>query len=89
MLLGSWFTSTDEYGNEIITPKPTTHGDEFSTGCILFYFLKIGLHPFGSQDKDSFLTNIKETDLMNLKGTPQSLAKPNSFSQLRIIFSFI
>jgi hypothetical protein len=40
MLLGFWITSTDEYGNEIITPKPTTHGDEFSTGCILFYFFE-------------------------------------------------
>jgi hypothetical protein len=89
MLLGSWFTSTDEYGNEIITPKPTTHGDEFSTGFILFYFLKIGLHPLGSQDKNSIITNIKETDPVNLKGTPHSLAEPNSFSQLRIIFSFI
>jgi hypothetical protein len=61
----------------------------FQLDAFSFIFLKIGLHPLGSQDKDSILTNINETDPVNLKGTPQSLAKPNSFSQLRIIFPFI
>lgn len=60
MLPESWLNSTDEDGNKIITLNPTTYGDVFATGCILFYFLKIGLHPFVFRDTNSILTNINK-----------------------------
>jgi serine/threonine protein kinase len=60
MLPESWLTSPDEDGNEIITPNPTTYGDVFAAGCIFFYFLKRGLHPFGFRERNSILSNIKK-----------------------------
>jgi serine/threonine protein kinase len=45
--------------------------DIFSVGCICFYFLARGVHPFGD-DSSSILENIK-------KQNPVNLLKSNSF----------
>lgn len=67
MLSASWSTSVvDEI--EIIKPNPTEAGDCFAAGCILFYYLKRGLHPYGTRDDKSILINIEKKDPVNLKG---------------------
>ncbi len=50
---------------------PTPNQDIFSAGCLCFYFLKRGVHPFG-EDPSSILENIK-------KQNPVNLLKSNSF----------
>jgi serine/threonine protein kinase len=50
---------------------PTPNQDIFSVGCICFYFLTRGVHPFG-YDAPSILENIK-------KQNPVNLLKSNSF----------
>jgi serine/threonine protein kinase len=50
---------------------PTLNQDIFSAGCVCFYFLKRGVHPFGD-DSSSILENIK-------KQNPVNLLKSNSF----------
>ena len=75
MLPGSWSTATEQNGNEMITPQPTVHGDEFAAGCVFFYFLTKGSHPFGSLNmKDSILENIKTFHPVNLTSIPVSMA---------------
>ncbi|XP_046633472.1 aurora kinase A-like isoform X2 [Daphnia pulicaria] len=44
---------------------PTPHQDIFSAGCLCFYFLKRGVHPFGD-DSSSILENIKQRNPVNL-----------------------
>lgn len=69
MLPGSWSSDADEDGREIISSSPTVHGDEFAAGCILFYFLTRGSHPFGrsSAKASSILENVAKMDPVNLK----------------------
>jgi hypothetical protein len=70
MLPGSWSSDADEDGREIISSSPTVHGDEFAAGCILFYFLTRGSHPFGrsmSAKASSTLENVAKMDPVNLK----------------------
>ena len=75
MLPGSWSTTTEENGNEIMTSQPSVHGDVFAAGCIFFYFLTKGSHPFVSPDtKDSILENIKNFRPVNLESIPVSMA---------------
>jgi hypothetical protein len=50
---------------------PTPNQDTFAAGCISFYFLARGVHPFGD-DSSSILKNIK-------KRNPVNLLKSNSF----------
>jgi serine/threonine protein kinase len=50
---------------------PTLNQDIFSAGCVCFYFLKRGVHPFGD-DLSSILENIQ-------KRNPVNLLKSNSF----------
>jgi serine/threonine protein kinase len=50
---------------------PTPNQDIFSAGCICFYFLTRGVHPFGD-DSSSILENIQ-------KRNPVNLLKSNSF----------
>jgi serine/threonine protein kinase len=45
--------------------NPTPHQDIFSAGCLCFYFLKRGVHPFGD-DASSILENIKKRNPVNL-----------------------
>lgn len=47
-------------------PYATAEGDEFAAGCMFFYFLKRGVHPFG--DADSILENISKKNRVKLKG---------------------
>lgn len=51
---------------------PTPNQDIFAAGCLCFYFLKRGVHPFGD-DSSSILENIKERN-------PVNLLKSNSFT---------
>jgi serine/threonine protein kinase len=46
------------------TPKPNQ--DVFSAGCVCFYFLTRGVHPFGD-DSTSIINNMKEQNPVNLK----------------------
>jgi serine/threonine protein kinase len=50
---------------------PTLHQDIFAAGCLCFYFLKRGVHPFGD-NAPSIINNIKERN-------PVNLLKSNSF----------
>jgi serine/threonine protein kinase len=43
----------------------TPNQDIFAAGCICFYFLKLGVHPFGD-DESSILENIKKRNPVNL-----------------------
>lgn len=45
-------------------PAATVHGDVFTAGCLFFYLLTGGSHPFGSPDK--ILTNISKSNPVNL-----------------------
>jgi len=45
---------------------PTPNQDIFSAGCLCFYFLTRGVHPFGD-DSASILENIKKRNPVNLK----------------------
>ncbi|KAI9561296.1 hypothetical protein GHT06_012252 [Daphnia sinensis] len=48
------------------TASATVHGDTFAAGCLFFYFLKKGLHPFG--DTESILKKISRNKKpINLK----------------------
>lgn len=47
-------------------PGATAEGDTFAAGCLFFYFIKRGLHPFG--DAHSILNNIQEWKPVNIKG---------------------
>ncbi len=51
---------------------PTPNQDILAAGCVCFYFLKRGVHPFGN-DPSSILENIK-------KRNPVNLIKSNSFA---------
>jgi serine/threonine protein kinase len=44
---------------------PTPNQDIFSAGCLCFYFLKRGVHPFGD-DASSIINNMKERKAVNL-----------------------
>jgi serine/threonine protein kinase len=45
---------------------PTPNQDIFAAGCLCFYFLKRGAHPFGD-DPSSILNNIQKRNPVNLK----------------------
>jgi hypothetical protein len=60
--------TTTESNQQTTTPNQ----DIFAAGCICFYFLKRGVHPFGD-DSSSILENIK-------KRNPVNLLKSNSFA---------
>ncbi|XP_057367233.2 uncharacterized protein LOC130688278 [Daphnia carinata] len=45
-------------------PTATVHDDVFAAGCLFFYLLKKGSHPFGSPKQ--ILTNISESRPINL-----------------------
>jgi serine/threonine protein kinase len=52
-------------GTTEINQNPTPNQDIFAAGCICFYFLKRGVHPFGD-DSSSILENIKQRNPVNL-----------------------
>ncbi len=64
MLAGSWSEFTDHDGNVLIQVNPTVHGDVFAAGCLFFYFLTRGSHPFG--DTGTILANISANNPINL-----------------------
>ncbi len=45
---------------------PTLHQDIFAAGCVCFYFLTRGVHPFGD-DSSSILENIQKRNPVNLE----------------------
>ncbi|XP_046460919.1 uncharacterized protein LOC124207482 isoform X1 [Daphnia pulex] len=49
---------------------PTPNQDTFAAGCLCFYFLKRGAHPFGD-DSSSILENIQKRNPVNLKTLQQ------------------
>jgi serine/threonine protein kinase len=51
---------------DINQQTPTPNQDIFSAGCLFFYFLKRGMHPFGD-DSTSILENIKKRNPVNFK----------------------
>ncbi len=68
------------------TNDATVNGDVFAAGCLLFYFLTSGLHPFG-RDLKSILENISKSDPVRLGG---DLNSPlfNEINDLILIFTF-
>lgn len=44
---------------------PTEMDDIFAAGCLIFYFLNGGLHPFGD-DPESIESNMKQRNLVNM-----------------------
>jgi serine/threonine protein kinase len=64
MLPRSWSTILDQDGRLLIKSTATVYGDVFAAGCLFFYFLKRGLHPFG--DMESILNNMAENNPVNL-----------------------
>ena len=44
---------------------PTVKEDFFAAGCLIFYFLNGGLHPFGD-DPESIESNMKQRNLVNM-----------------------
>ena len=47
-------------------------GEIFSAGCVFFYFLSNGVHPFGSLERGSesqIVRNVQEGTPVNMKGT--------------------
>ena len=67
-LYGSWSSTKENDSFRLINPTATVNGDVFAAGCILFYFLKRGLHLFGL-DAKSILANITNNYPINLKST--------------------
>jgi serine/threonine protein kinase len=62
----------DETTDNNQTPTPIDYNqDIFAAGCLCFYFLTRGVHPFGD-DAPSIINNIKERN-------PVNLLKSNSF----------
>ncbi len=72
MLDGSWRTGLDQDGNRVIIPTATVYGDVFAAGCLFFYFLTRGSHPFGD-DLESILDNIRAKVPVNLNSKIASL----------------
>ena len=68
MLANSWSTSKDRDGNDIITlTDATVHGDVFAAGCLFFYYITRGVHPFEDPDgQGSILINIKNKNAASL-----------------------
>ena len=65
----SWLTSKDQDDNTVITLiDATVHGDVFAAGCLFFYYITRGLHPFEDPDGlESILINIKKKKAVSLK----------------------
>ena len=68
MLANSWSASKDKDGNDVITlSDATVHGDVFAAGCLFFYYITRGLHPFEDPDgRGSILINIKNKNAASL-----------------------
>ena len=72
MLANSWSTSKDNDGNDVITltDDATVHGDVFAAGCLFFYYITRGLHPFEDpDDRVSILINIKKKNAASLNSS--------------------
>ncbi|KZS12225.1 Uncharacterized protein APZ42_022291 [Daphnia magna] len=57
--------STSAASHDGSIPVATVHGDVFAAGCLFFYFLTRGSHPFGSPKQ--ILANISESRPINLE----------------------
>ena len=68
MLANSWSASKDKDGNDVITlSDATVHGDVFAAGCLFFYYITRGLHPFEDADgRGSILINLKNKNAASL-----------------------
>jgi serine/threonine protein kinase len=56
---------------EILRRRPlrgSQQSDIFSTGCVFFYFLTRGVHPFGKNNNDDINTNILGDNPVNSNG---------------------
>lgn len=53
--------------------RGTTKSDIFSAGCVFFFFLTRGVHPFGENAK--IITNILNNQPVNINGQFQSFSK--------------
>ncbi len=60
------FLQLESSPNEIVEIRGSIQSDIFSTGCVLFYFLKRGMHPFGKETW--ILKNILNNKPVHLKG---------------------
>lgn len=58
-------TSTSAASHDGSIPVATVHGDVFAAGCLFFYLLTQGSHPFGSPKQ--ILANISESRPINLE----------------------
>ncbi len=54
----------DQEGKRSI-PRATVNGDIFAAGCLFFYYLTGGFHPFGNTN--SIVANISKMEPVNLK----------------------
>ena len=75
MLANSWSASKDKDGNDVITlSDATVHGDVFAAGCLFFYYITRGLHPFEDPDAhESILINIKNKNAANFNSIQLTL----------------
>ena len=75
MLANSWSASKDKDGNDVITLiDATVHGDVFAAGCLFFYYITRGLHPFEDPDGlESILINIKNKNAANFNSIKLTL----------------
>ena len=75
MLANSWSASKDKDGNDVITLiDATVHGDVFAAGCLFFYYVTRGLHPFEDADgRGSILNNIKNKNAASLNSIKLTL----------------
>ena len=73
LLANSWSASKD--GNDVITLiDATVHGDVFAAGCLFFYYITRGLHPFEDpDDRVSILINIKNKNAANFNSIKLTL----------------
>ena len=83
MLSNSWLTSKDQDDNTVITLiDATVHGDVFAAGCLFFYYITRGLHPFEDADAESILINIKKRNVAGLNSIKLTLEIGQNFKSL-------
>ncbi len=62
----SWFAPELVQGDVEAKVRGSQSCDVFALGCVFFFFLKQGLHPFGDGHKSTVQNNIKNREQGNL-----------------------
>ena len=69
--------------------RGTIQSDVFSAGCLFFYFLTRGVHPFGSRSSSDIVNNIKILNATNIGGISTTLSFILLTFRLCIVLSFL